>query len=93
MEREIPRTLQSLSRTYQQQAENLDYEIIVVDNGSPIPLDENSWRHINAPVKLIRINNAHPSPAMAINTAAEVARGDWLCLMAVSYTHLTLPTN
>ena len=90
MAREIPRTLQSLARTYQQQAENLDYEIIVVDNGSPIPLDANSWRHIDAPVTLIRLNNAHPSPAKAMNSAAEVARGDWLCLM-VDGAHVLTP--
>ena len=69
MAREIPRTLQSLARTYQQEAENLDYEIIVVDNGSPIPLDENSWRHVDAPVRLLRIDDAQPSPAIAINYA------------------------
>ena len=90
MAREIPRTLQSLARTYQQQAENLDYEIIVVDNGSPIPLDANSWRHIDAPVTLIRLDNAHPSPAKAMNSAAEVARGDWLCLM-VDGAHVLTP--
>jgi len=90
MAREIPKTLQSLSRTYQQQAENLDYEIIVVDNGSPIPLDENSWHHIDAPVTLIRIDNAKPSPANAVNAAAEVARGEWLCLM-VDGAHLLTP--
>ena len=90
MAREIPRTLQSLARTYQQQAENLDYEIIVVDNGSPIPLDANSWRHIDAPVTLIRLDNAHPSPAKAMNCAAEVARGDWLCLM-VDGAHVLTP--
>jgi len=90
MAREIPRTLQSLSRTYQQEAENLDYEIIVVDNGSPIPLEENSWHHIDVPVTLIRIDNAHPSPAKAINSAAEVARGDWLCIM-VDGAHLLTP--
>ena len=90
MAREIPRTLQSLSRTYQQEAENLDYEIIVVDNGSPKPLDENSWSHIDAPVRLLRIDDAKPSPAIAINHAAENARGEWLCLM-VDGAHLVTP--
>ena len=35
MAREIPRTLQGLSRTYQHGAQELDYEVILVDNGSP----------------------------------------------------------
>ena len=43
MAREIPRTLESLSRSYQERAENLEYEVLLLDNGSPVPLDEASW--------------------------------------------------
>ena len=32
MAREIPRTLQALSRTYQHDAADLDYEVLLVDN-------------------------------------------------------------
>ena len=39
MAREIPRTLQSLARTYQHEMADLDYEVLLVDNGSPEPLD------------------------------------------------------
>jgi len=34
MERELPRTLQALAPSYQVDGERLDYEVIVVDNGS-----------------------------------------------------------
>ena len=38
MAREIPRTLQSLSREYQLECQDLDYEVLVIDNGSSPPL-------------------------------------------------------
>jgi hypothetical protein len=37
---EIPRTLQSLARNYQHGAQDLMYDVLLVDNGSPVPLDE-----------------------------------------------------
>jgi hypothetical protein len=40
MAREARRTLHSLTREYQRGIEGLDYEVIVVDNGSPEPLGE-----------------------------------------------------
>ena len=53
MAREIPRTLQSLSRAYQEHCEDLSYEVLVIDNGSPNPVDESvitavgpEFRHI-----------------------------------------------
>ncbi|MET0884236.1 MAG: glycosyltransferase family A protein, partial [Acidimicrobiales bacterium] len=39
MERELPRTLRSLSADLQVGIEASDYEVIVVDNGSPRPVD------------------------------------------------------
>ena len=40
MARELPRTLQSLAPDYQRGVDAEEYEIGVVDNGSPCPLDE-----------------------------------------------------
>ena len=40
MARELPRTLRSLSTPYQRDLESADYEVVVVDNGSPEPLSE-----------------------------------------------------
>ena len=90
MAREIPRTLQGLARNYQSAAPALDYEILLVDNGSPDPVDPSSFAHVDAPVRLIRIENAHPSPAQAINEAAAEARGELLCLM-IDGAHLLTP--
>ena len=40
MHREIKRTLYTLDSRYQRKIEPADYEVIVVDNGSKIPLSE-----------------------------------------------------
>jgi hypothetical protein len=90
MHREIPRTLQSLSRGYQLDSEPLDYEVLLVDNGSSPPLDPASFAAIDAPVRLLRIDDAHHSPAAAINHAAGLATGELLCLM-IDGAHLLTP--
>ncbi len=90
MAREIPRTLQSLARNYQEGAADLEYEVLLVDNGSPEPLQAPSWAGINVPVRLIRIDDAHPSPARAINLAAQQAKGDTLCFM-IDGAHILTP--
>lgn len=90
MAREIPRTLQGLSRTYQHGAQDLDYEVILVDNGSPQKMDPASWAHVDVPLNFIQLENAPPSPAHAINVAAEQASGDILCLM-IDGAHLLTP--
>ena len=90
MAREIPRTLQGLSRTYQQGAQELDYEVILVDNGSPQPLDAATWSHIDVPVTLIQLTNASHSPAHAINVGLEAASGEVVCLM-IDGAHLLTP--
>jgi len=42
MNRELPRTLRSLRADYQRGVEPDEYELIVVDNGSPAPINEES---------------------------------------------------
>lgn len=90
MAREIPRTLQALARDYQLDAGGLEYEVLLVDNGSPEPLQESSWSHVDVPARLLRIDDAHPSPAQAINYALEQARGEVVCLM-IDGAHLLTP--
>lgn len=90
MNREIPRTLQSLARNYQHNTNGLDYEVLLIDNGSAQALDASLWQKVNVPVRLITIANAHHSPALAINYAAREARGDVLCLM-IDGAHLLSP--
>lgn len=90
MARELPRTLQSLSRTYQAGACALEYEVILVDNGSPEPPNETSWQDIDVPLRYIALENASHSPARAINIALEVATGEVICLM-IDGAHLLTP--
>lgn len=90
MAREIPRTLLGLSRTYQHDAKDLEYEVILVDNGSPVPLDPTSWAEVDVPVRLIQLRNAPTSPARAINIALEEAAGEIICLM-IDGAHILTP--
>lgn len=72
MDRELPRTLWSLSRAFQQGVAGLNWEIIVVDNGSdrlPVapPMDP-------AP-RILAARSPAPSPVGAMNQALSLARG------------------
>ena len=82
MQREAPRTIASLLPPLQRGVDDLDYEIIVVDNGSPEPLDIGDAGAAAArPVRLVRVapEDASASPASCINRAVrEHATGDWL---------------
>ena len=82
MQREAPRTIASLLPPLQRGVDDLDYEIIVVDNGSPEPLDiGGAAATAERPVRLVRIapEDASPSPAACINVAVRRhAAGDWL---------------
>jgi hypothetical protein len=72
MARELPRTLRSLLPPVQHVDPDLTTEIIVVDNGSPVPVappEDGAWR-------VIRPDWLSPSPARAINLGLAEARGD-----------------
>jgi Glycosyl transferase family 2 len=73
MARELPRTLATLSRDYQRG--DVDYEVIVVDNGSPAAVDEAMVATVPGG-RLFRIDPAPPSPARAANTGIGAANGD-----------------
>jgi len=79
--REAPRTLHSLSAIYQRHIERDDYEVIVVDNGSNPPLDPQIVTALEGNFRLIRIDDASPSPAQAINRGLAEARGDVIGVM------------
>lgn len=72
MERELPRTLVSLSPAYQRRVEELPYEVIVVDNGSvpPASVPDEPW------LRLIRVDPATPSPARAVNLGIAASQAD-----------------
>ncbi len=81
MARELPRTLRSLSPPYQQGIGADDYEVIVVDNGSPQPVDEDVLRAFPGHLRTIRLDPAPPSPTVAANQGLGRAEGELIALM------------
>ena len=79
MGREAPRTLFTLSAQYQRGVCTGDYEVIVVDVGSSTPLDERFVKSFGENFRLVRSPVA-PSPVMAVNRAAALARGAAIAL-------------
>lgn len=79
--REAPRTLYSLSAAYQQLIDPADYEIIVVDNGSKPAFDAGILAELAGNFRLIRIEDAPPSPVVAINRGLAAARGEVIGVM------------
>ena len=84
MQREAPRTILSLLPPMQQSLDSLDYEIIVVDNGSPKPLDlEDILAAAPKHVRLVRVepDDASASPVGCINDIVRhYTTGDWLMI-------------
>lgn len=81
MAREVPRTLHSLSPPYQRGIDSSEYEVVLVDNGSPRPLDEQMLASFPGRLKTVRIDPAPPSPARAANVGLEVASGEFVGLL------------
>jgi glycosyltransferase involved in cell wall biosynthesis len=79
--REAPRTLHSLSAAYQRHIDADDYEVIVVDNGSTPPVDPQMIEGLSGNFRLIRIDQARPSPAEALNRGLAEARADIIGVM------------
>jgi Glycosyl transferase family 2 len=81
MQRELPRTLRSLSSYYQRGMIGIDYEILVVDNGSPVPVDVREAARIDRRIRVHRIDSAPPSPARAANLGVSMTTGRSVCLI------------
>lgn len=82
--RELPRTLYTLSSCYQKGIDPSHYEILVVDNGSPQPIDAQMLAQVEAwpgQIRLLRIESASSSPVNAINTGIAAAKGDCIGVM------------
>jgi hypothetical protein len=75
MERELPRTLRSLSSSYQRGLHGVDYELLVVDNGSPRAVDPVALAAIDPRIRVHRIEQAAPSPAAAGNLGIALTTG------------------
>jgi hypothetical protein len=81
MERELPRTIRSLSPGMQHGVQASDYEIVVADNGSSIPIQAADLGQWGAEVRIVRPRLPSPSPARAINLGLARARGELIGAM------------
>lgn len=75
MARELPRTVLSLTPPYQQGMALGDIEIIVVDNNSAEPVRRDQF-HLDADIKVMRVEDGGVSPCRAINMGVQAARAD-----------------
>ena len=90
MEREAERTLHSLSRQYQLDVDNLDYEVLVIDNGSDKPLGKDCVKRFGDNFHYFYLENPPPSPAFAINFGVERAKGEFVGIM-IDGAHMLTP--
>lgn len=88
--REAKNTLHSLTRGYQRDAGDLDFEVIAIDHGSREPLDEEEVRGFGPEFACRFIETTAVSPAKAINAACRDARGDRL-LVIIDGAHILSP--
>lgn len=79
MAREVPCTLFTLSAEYQRGVGSGDYEVIVLDAGSSMPLEENFVKSFGENFRLVR-SPAAPSPVAAVNWATTLVRGEAIAL-------------
>ena len=80
MQRELPRTLYTLSSEFQRGLDGVTLELVVLDNGSTPAVDVQALRGIVPDVRVIRPKVCLPSPARAINAAMRQLRGPLLGL-------------
>jgi cephalosporin hydroxylase len=93
MRREAERTLRSLSRTYQRGVDDLDYEVIVVENGSAPDqrLGDELVASYGPEFRYVDMgDDASRSPVAALNRGIEASRGAALALM-IDGAHVLTP--
>jgi len=86
--RQLKRTLASCSPNYQGIAPGL-LEVIVVDNGSDVPLSRNGLSEFPWVSQVIRVDN-NPSPVHALNLGIEAARFSLIAMM-IDGAHMLTP--
>lgn len=88
--REAKRTLHSLTRGYQRDAADIQFEVIAVDNGSTKPLSEDEVRAFGPEFRYRFVQTTSVSPVEAVNAACKEAAGERL-LVLVDGAHILSP--
>ena len=93
MAREAPRTLQALSRSYQEGLDGMRYEVLAIDNGSSPEqrLTTELVEGFGPEFRLIEMDDdARPSPVTALNAGIRASRGRAVALM-IDGAHVVTP--
>src|SRR5688572_7046826 len=80
--REVPRTLFSLSATYQRHIAAEEYEVVIVDNASVPPMTESVFEGLEGNFRLIRFASPPASRAQVIKQALREAKGEIIGLLS-----------
>ncbi|HEX7917686.1 hypothetical protein [Rudaea sp.] len=88
--REAMNTLHSLTRAYQHDAGVIEFEVIALDHGSTLPLNEADVRAFGPEFRYRLVETKSVSPAAAINAACRDARGEHL-LVIIDGAHVLSP--
>lgn len=78
MVRELPRTLYSLSRSYQKNLECINYEVVIVDNGSNVDYDSLDGDY-GFELRFFKYHRPSRSPVAALNYGLDLAQGKFVC--------------
>lgn len=90
MSRELPRTILSLSPRVQIDIDPDDYEIIVVDNGSDVPFEDNTFTTWGVCIRHLYMTNPNQSPVTAINLGLSIAQGE-ICGVFIDGARMASP--
>lgn len=81
MQRELPRTVRSLSPAMQVGIRADEYELVIVDNGSERPSSEADCPSYGAQTVRVVVDEPNASPARAINLGLRRSKGDLVGVM------------
>ena len=90
MRREAPRTLYTLSTSYQRGISQLPYEVIAIDNGSNEPLSDDLVSSFGQQFRYHLHETTSSSPVGAVNAGVSMARGRDVMVM-IDGAHLLSP--
>ena len=78
MKRELPRTLYSMSPSFQRGVNKDDYEVILIDNGSKEPPQIEDFAHLDMNLSVYSMQNPTHSPVAAINFGINQSIGQFV---------------